>query len=233
MLPSFSRCRACGFSIKELIVVLAAAAVLAVLAVLAISSAKERSLRIKCRNNLMQIGTALRDFSLADGGSLPDCSPASPQFSGGAWPWDISTNLVSDLQGRGVSRNSFYCPANPAMNDASHWEFWRFTHSSIRVISYGTLFYGRGQIPTEFWRKDLSGNGAIPPSQTELAFDATVSMRGDFAHVVGIFTDRSNHMRGNQPKGGNVLFEDMHVQWRDFSQMQLRFATRPDGAWYF
>lgn len=230
---SSSKLRSGGFSRKELIVVLGAVAVLAVLAVLGISAAKERYLRTQCRNNLMQIGGALKEFSQANGGLLPDCSPENPQFFGGAWPWDISTNLVAELQRHGVSRNSLYCPANPAMNDVSHWEFWRFTHSRIRVISYGMLYNGRGQIPPDFWRKDLSGAGSVPPSQTELGFDATVSMNDDFAHIVGTFTDRSNHMHGNQPKGGNILFEDMHVEWRDFAKMQLQFTTRPNADWYF
>lgn len=223
--------RSCGFSLKELIFVLAGVVVLALLAVLGIGAAKERYLRTHCRNNLMQIGGALKEFSQANSGLLPDCSPDT-QFSGAAWPWDISTNLVTELSKRGVSRNSLYCPANPKMNDISHWDFWRFTHSSIRVISYGTLFTGQGQIPPEFWRKDLAGAGSTP-SQTELAFDATVSMNDDFAHVIGTFTDRSNHMRGSQPKGGNILFEDMHVEWRDFGEMQLRFATMPNANWYF
>lgn len=227
------RPRSYGFSIKELLVVVAVVAVLAIVAVLGIGAAREQSQRSQCRNNLMQIGGALKDFSQVNGGSLPDCSADSPQFSGGAWPWDVSTNLVSELQGRGVSRDAFYCPGNPAMNDVSHWEFWRFTRGSIRVISYGMLFNGREQVPPDFWRKDLSGSGSLPASQTELGFDATVSMRGDFAHIVGIFTDRSNHMRGSRPKGGNVLFEDQHVQWRPFEQMQLRFTTIPNAAWYF
>lgn len=223
----------CGFSRKELIVVLGVVAVLAVLAVLGIGAAKERYLRAHCSNNLMKIGGALKEFSQANGGLLPDCSPSNPQFTGGAWPWDISTNLVAELQRHGVSRNALYCPANPAMNDVSHWEFWRFIHGSIRVISYGTLFNGQGQIPPDFWRKDLMGVGSTGPSQTELGFDATVSMNDDFAHIVGTFTDRSNHMHGNQPKGGNILFEDMHVEWRDFVKMQLQFTTRPNADWYF
>lgn len=228
-----SRSRLEGFSIKELLVVIAVVVVLAVVAFWGIKAAQEHSLRTQCRNNLMKIGGALKDFSQANGGSLPDCSPDSPQFSGGAWPWDVNTNLVDELMNRGVSRKDFYCPGNPAMNDESHWEFWRFTHGSIRVISYGMLFNGRQQVPPEFWRKDLSGSGSQPASQTELGFDATVSMRGDFAHIVGIFTDRSNHLRNNQPKGGNVLFEDQHVEWRNFKQMELRFTTIPNAAWYF
>ena len=222
-----------GFSRKDLLVVIASATVIAVLLVMVALSAKQRALRTQCRNNLKQIGAALKSYSLANDGLLPNCSRSNPEFSGGAWPWDISTNLVSELEQRGAARNNLYCPANPAMNDVSHWEFWRFTHSRLRVIGYGMLFNGQGQIPPSFWRKDLLGDGGNPPAQTELGFDATVSMRDDFEHIVGTFTDRSNHMRGSQPTGGNVLFEDQHVDWRDFKQMQPRFSTQPAALWYF
>lgn len=222
-----------GFAIKDLVVTLAVVLILVILAYVTINAAHERALRAQCRNNLMQIGAALKSFSQANNGLLPDCSRSNPQFWGGAWPWDVNTNVITELDQRGAPRNSLYCPANPAMNDISHWEFWRFTGSRIRVISYGLLLNGRGQVPPDFWRKDLLGAGAVPPAQTELAFDATVSMRGDFGHIIGTFTDRSNHMRRSLPTGGNVLFEDQHVDWRDFKQMQPRFTTMPDATWYF
>src|SRR5471032_2142659 len=114
-----------GFSVKELVVVLAS---VAWLAVVAIRSAKEKALRAQCRNNLMQVGVALKNYSVAHDGSLPDCSPDNPQFSGGAWPWDIHPNLVSELEHQSATRNNLYWPANPAMNTVEHWEFWRFTH---------------------------------------------------------------------------------------------------------
>ena len=230
---SISRRAKTGFSLKELLVVVATLIVIALLAFMIFRSARERALRIQCGKNLALIGGALKSFSQTNGGSLPNCHRPDGEYWGGAWPWDINTNLVTELELQGVTRNAFYCPANPKMNDISHWEFWRFTSSRIRVISYGLLLYGKGQVPPEFWRKDLLGSGSAPPSQTEMAFDATVSMRGDFGRIVGTFTDRSNHMRGSQPRGGNILFEDQHVEWRDFSQMKHRFTTMPDCDWYF
>lgn len=214
-------------------VVLGCVAVLILLAAIALRSAREKALRTQCRSNLMQIGVALKNFSAANSGSLPDCSPNNPQFSGGAWPWDISTNLVSELARQGASRSNLYCPANPAMNTMEHWEFWRFTHTSLRIISYGLLFNGQSQEPPEFWRKNLLGDGATSPSQTELGFDATVSMNDDFIHIRGTWTDRSNHVRGSRPMGGNVLFEDGHVEWRDFKHMRPRFSTSPPAEWYY
>jgi type II secretory pathway pseudopilin PulG len=231
--PPISRSRSLGFSLKELAVALAAVAVILLLAAMAVRSVREKALRTQCRNNLMVIGVALKNYSLANDGSLPDCSPDNPQFSGGAWPWDINTNLVDELNRQGASRNNLYCPANPAMNSLEHWEFWRFTQTSLRIISYGMLFNGQGQEPPELWRKNLMGDGLMPPSQTELGFDATVSMNGDFIHIRGIWTDRSNHVRGSRPQGGNILFEDQHVDWRNFKQMHPRFSTHPSGLWYF
>jgi len=37
-------------------------------------------------------------------------------------------------------------------------------------------------------------------------------------------------MRGQQPLGGNVLFQDLHVEWRDFSAMQVQFHTYGVGG---
>jgi hypothetical protein len=232
-LPAAKRNLAGAIRLLDVAAIICVLGVLAFVVALGMRSAEEKALRAQCRNNLMHIGTALKQYSLANAGSLPDCSPANPEFAGGAWPWDISTNLVSELARLGAGRDSLYCPANPAMNTLEHWEFWRFTHTSIRVISYGMLFYGQGQEPRTYWRKNLLGDGVTPPAKTELGFDGTVSMDDDFIHIRGTWTDRSNHVRGSQPMGGNILFEDQHVDWRKFEQMQPRFSTFPPATWYF
>jgi hypothetical protein len=231
-LGAFRR-RALGFGIKELVVVIACLTVLFLLAFLGVRALNERALRLQCQNNLREVGGALKAYCLANDGLLPDCTPNNPQFSGAAWPWDISTNLFNELVRRGATTNSLYCPANPAMNDLSHREFWRFEHNSLQVISYGMLFKGVGQEPAEYWRTNLVGDGLRSPAQTELGFDATVSMNNDFIHIRGSNVDRSNHVRGSRPLGGNVLFEDGHVAWRDFNQMQKRIQTWPPAFWYF
>jgi hypothetical protein len=58
-------------------------------------------------------------------------------------------------------------------------------------------------------------------------------MNNDFIHVRGINVDRSNHVRGQKPLGGNVLLEDGHVDWRNFKQLQPRMQTWPPALWYF
>lgn len=186
---------------------------------------KERALRTRCQGNLRQIGTALELLSKDNNGQLPDCSAANPRYAGPVWPWDIHTNLVSDLEAKGASRQVFYCPANQEMNDDRHWNFWRANPAPIRVIGYGMLFRGTAMVPSRLWQSKLQSQGQASPAQTELSFDATASVADDFTRIQGNFTDRSNHVRSKRPLGGNVLCTDQHVEWRDFKAMEFRFNT--------
>ena len=97
---------------------------------------------------------------------------------------------------------------------------------------YGFLMNGCIDVPPALWRTNLLGDGIRPPSETELAFDATLSQRGSYDHIQGKWVDRSNHVgsRG-RPLGGNILFEDGHAQWRDFRQMRHRIFG--DAVWDF
>jgi hypothetical protein len=210
-----------------------AVGLLFILAVLALRSFDERALRLQCQANFQPVGVALKSFALAHDGSLPDCTTANPRYSGAAWPWDMNTNLFNDLVSLGATPKSLYCPANPAMDDVFHREFWRFQHNSLQIISYGLLFSGVAQESPLYWRRALSGDGTHSPAQTELGFDATINMNNDFIHIRGINTDRSNHVRGARPLGGNILFEDGHVDWREFKQMHPRMQTWPPALWYF
>jgi len=217
----------------RLLDVAAIVCVLGVLAFLFLFGAvrsKEHALRTRCQGNLRQIANALALYSKDNKDLLPDCTPANRRFTGSLWPWDMNTNLVSDLESKGVGRQMFYCPANPAMNDDRHWDFWRQTHGSVSLIGYGMLFKGIGQVPRNLWRASLAGDGQAPPAETELSFDATACVDDDYQKIQGIWVDRSNHMHDKTPLGGNVLFEDQHVEWRDFKDMEVRFSTIGPGG---
>ena len=233
---SLARCRHNAGAIRPLDVaaIVCVVGVLVFFGVLGAGRFKEHANRLRCQDNLRQIGAGLELYSKANGGLLPDCSPSNPQFFGSIWPWDLSANLASVLQTNGVSRDAFYCPANPKLNDTTHWNYGGGTE--VRIISYGMLFNGIRTVPRSFWRIDWKGDGKAPPAEAELMFDATASAAGDFTQIVGALSDRSNHVRGKRPLGGNILFLDQHVAWRDFNEMQRRLGspgTAGTVSWYF
>ncbi|HEX9045679.1 MAG TPA: hypothetical protein VF988_01520 [Verrucomicrobiae bacterium] len=206
--------------------------VLGVLAFIALVSANQwesHALRGRCANNLARLGQSLELYAADNHGELPDCSGADPRYGRVDWPWNIETNLVTELVAKGVSREMFYCPANPAMNDDRHWNFCRVFGGSSRVIGYGLLFRGTSTVPPNTWVAKLAGK-TTTPSETELGFDATAGIGGDYTRIQGLWTDRSNHMRKLNPLGGNVLCADAHVEWRDFKHMGIRFRTFGPGG---
>ena len=73
----------------------------------------------------------------------------------------------------------------------------------------------------------------LSSSETEIVADITISSgSGDrntdkFVGVASTITDptilpngyRASHMSGNRPSGGNILFQDNHLEWRLFQDM--------------
>ena len=217
------------------------AAILCVLGVLAfvgwlgLGHFRERALRVHCGNNLSRIGQSLEAYAKDNRGELPDCSGADPRYSQVGWPWNMETNLVNELTAKGLSREVFFCPANSGMNDDRHWNFYRTYGGTTRVIGYAMLFRGTTTVPANSWVSKLESKES-GPSRKELGFDATAGIGEDYTRIQGLWTDRSNHMRELTPLGGNVLFADEHVDWRGFSEMQMRFHTLGPGGvidWYY
>ena len=69
--------RARAFTLPELLIIVVVILVLALLAIPAMARSRARSSRVKCVNNLKNLGLGLRIFSTDQNG---------------AWPWQVSTN---------------------------------------------------------------------------------------------------------------------------------------------
>lgn len=233
-----------AFTRVDLSIVLAIIAVVGILTVQAARVYKEDARRTVCKANLGKIGDALRLFADDHLGALPDCSRSNLVFAGRGWPWDLNTNLVTELEKRGATRTNLFCPSNPDLGDKYHWDFPKYDkRRSVRLVGYCFLLNGIAAIPENLRRTNLWDAGKSPPAEAELVTDAVVcsgqnirstmdaaaANRCNYTEVTGLWTDRTSHLRGwiegIRPAGGNILFQDQHVGWRDFHQMEHRFAT--------
>ncbi len=245
-----------AFTLIELLVVIAIIAILAALLLPALASAKERSRRIKCVNNLRQLGLAVRMYA-------DDNRERLPQFNvNGQWLWDLPIAMADAIVSAGARPPVFYCPGlttgvseNEIFQSAAlGGGFWNF-NANRRVAGYGFLIR----------RVDANGapDNTMPPGMTAagnsgllisklnetnnvsdqpLLVDATVSNpTAPYDFLNGISTvnttigfHRPAHMSKKDPAGGNVLYLDAHVAWKKFNDMRLMYKT-PDGRaafWY-
>jgi prepilin-type N-terminal cleavage/methylation domain-containing protein len=239
-----------AFTLIELLVVIAIIAILAAVLLPVLSAAREKGYRAACMSNLHQQGAAFVIYTGDNNNFFPDLR--QPQFLGpnvqggvaygpGYWPWDISSNLTTMMISDGCSRNIFYDPDYAAFNNDQTWNFAQ----TFRILDYVYLLPGQGagtagsfsEIP--YWKTNcLTIPGQQVPSSAELVTDvvlydpthksyANVAL-GYFAGLPGNPTQRTSHLVGNNPGGGNELYEDGHVEWRGWRLME---PPKPGLAW--
>jgi prepilin-type N-terminal cleavage/methylation domain-containing protein len=82
------------------------------------------------------------------------------------------------------------------------------------------------------------------PAITELVTDVMVSEGSGTLNdkFIGVFTSNphiipngfnSSHMSGRLPEGGNILYQDAHVDWRSFKKMYVRVDWSNNRRWWW
>ena len=219
-----------GFTLVELLVVLAIIAILTSILIPALAQAQDSARRVKCSGNLRNFGQSMHIYANENKGRLP----AHPAPSN--WLWDIPRATHDVLVKFGMQRDNFYCPSNDRQHVGRLWNFTpqftvsgyyylfrRYTTNNGIVVPGG----GPGLRNGAVYNTTITGKDS---SERVLASDATISNLMDsrvasFVDVRGGWPEphwTSHLLHGTRPAGGNVLFLDGRVVWRPFSDMKLR-----------
>ncbi len=160
--------------------------------------------------------------------------PSNPKKTGDmAIYWQFGQNPPINASSNEIDESE----ANPDTNYRVTAYFWLM---DIKSKPGRPNILNEPMTPKKYWVKSITEKGA---AQKEFVLDATLSAtnnreNGNFAEVQGgmwsrhQMYDSTNHMRNNgDPEGANIVFLDGHLEWRNFSDMQMRY-TVSGGAPY-
>jgi prepilin-type processing-associated H-X9-DG protein/prepilin-type N-terminal cleavage/methylation domain-containing protein len=215
-----------GFSLVELLVVMAIIGVLAALLLPAISKSKKKALQIQCVNNLLQLGIGLQAF-VADNHGYPVLLTDTKRFSG------VDRFWMGQLEREGIgpfrpTTNFYYkgvwaCPSaqwsDPVLRGLPTADGWSYYAYNIDIFGPGM----QRNDPTN--QSGLQGHydpithTYLPIRESEVVAPSEMLAIGDGFDPNGILMRRnivdleeSGNTRTRHQGKANVVFCDGHVE---------------------
>jgi prepilin-type N-terminal cleavage/methylation domain-containing protein len=226
-----------GFTLIELLVVIAIIAILAAMLLPALTSAKNKSQRLACVNNLHQFGLAFAMYGGSNNEKLPPCQfdPANAA----TLPW-LGYNLFDDNNGTGSgavpataaawnhgvffreqllsAAKSFYDPGLPdsqANNPTAEIQFGLSLYSVPTWPSYSTSPTSGGRVRGHYMYFPQTGTvSPANPAWMTLA-KKTTDLRADRSILTDLVYvwNKIPHAGTKSPVGINALWGDMHANF--------------------
>jgi len=206
-----------GFTLIELLVVVAIIVLLAAMILPALTKVRDLAFRASCSSNERQHFIALRMYANDNESKLP-------QHGTLPWLWDMQVRTTDMMLKNGVTKDSFYCPANKQQQKYldRYWEFYEGPdeenpeRAGYRVTGYFWIvessnrttpirIYDDELEKKWLWRLDFAG-----ASNAELIADSTISQTSGYSTTYyphGNFERITVGAMGTDPQFADVGFD--------------------------
>lgn len=236
-----------GFTLVELLVVVAVIALLLVLALPAINSALDSSSNTRSASNLKTLGGAMHLYASENGGSLPWAATQVKDEQGkwakvGSWDSFLLPYLFpSDTFNPRTNQNGFYPSVKPSEALFSHPKDESILNDEGRVRRGYAMPHGIGHVGIAVWSAPLvpaTRLAAIPAPARTLLLVENPGIEDNFVGRTGGSAVASPEQQIryqttlSRTGGFNYLFVDGHVEYlKQEETIGSGTLSKPGGYW--